>query len=255
MHHFLWIIIGLIIFLALSFFPIIRKLFSSFYDSKQFKAIRFVLTVFGIASLILGFFKWYTAEHQMEIHERANFEIFGISIDKDNQKSPVTAECALVRALDDIFHRPFHGYFMQGWRPVATRVGKRHDQAIVSFEEDKGKFIPWSKIEDVINNLTESCKPAPKIGFYIPPEATFDISFEREDERLWSLIDIENDVISLNLKVTTLGAFCYVEMNYKKKGIFNYIFYDYELYDQWYGLLKTGILELQEVNRDMLYKR
>ena len=249
MHHFLWIIIGLTVCLAVSFIPVIKKLFSASYDSKQFKAIRFVITVFGVASLILGFIKWYTAEHQMEIHERANFEIFSISIEKGKQKSPVIPECALIRALDDIFHRSFHGYFMRGWRPVVTRVGKKHDQAIVSFAEDKGEFIPWDKIEDVINDFTETCGPAPNIGFYIPPNATFNISFKREDGRLWSLINIENDVISLNLKVTTLGAFCHAEMTYKKKGIFNFIFYDYALYDQWFTLLKTGVLELQEVNR------
>ena len=59
MNYFLILGILLVILMAISFIPWVKELLSKLFDSKQFKAIRFIITVFGILGVLLGLFKWY----------------------------------------------------------------------------------------------------------------------------------------------------------------------------------------------------
>jgi hypothetical protein len=251
MNEFILILIGLIICLISSLMPLVRRWLSIAFDSKQFKAIRFVLTVFGVLSLFLGLVKWYTESRRMTIHDKSNFQIF-ISPDIATYNNPIKDTYAMSNAISNIFHRPFCAYFHSGWRSVVTKIGLNHDENVSTFEEEKGESVSLGTLGSQTSSSMHECI-APRIDFFIPPKSTFNISFKRDkNNRLWCFIKIENNDMSLLLEITTIKTFCYTSLTYKKKGIFNYLFSNFDKYDEWYSIVKKGIDDLQDVNRSML---
>ena len=71
----LYLIFAFLVLLLLSFIPSVRNLFASWFVSNQFKAIRFVLTTFGIIGLILGLLNWYMVKTPLALTEKTSFEL------------------------------------------------------------------------------------------------------------------------------------------------------------------------------------
>jgi len=87
----LFLLIIFVIMVISSLFPFARKAFVSFYDAEWFKAIMFVVSVFGIIGFIFGFLFWYI-QTNVVLKEYANFEIMALfkvlfnETNKDNRK-------------------------------------------------------------------------------------------------------------------------------------------------------------------------
>jgi len=241
----LYLIFAFLVLLLLSFIPSVRNLFASWFVSNQFKAIRFVLTTFGIIGLILGLLNWYMVKTPLALTEKTSFELL---IKRELPFFEASKEKRyLYKTENDVLSDPFHQYFSGGWRPVVTEIKKNTLTEIRSFREDKGAFLTKEELDaalapnKTIANLGH--------GFYIPPGATFKVNREIIEDRLWTYMTIENNRIFLQLKLTGLINISYVEMVYKKKGLLNYIFYDYSKYNEWFNFISTRIKEKQLTNQ------
>jgi len=234
--------------ILLSIVPFFRVLFSCFFDSSQFKAIRFIITIFGIAGIILGLLSWYTSKNPKAVTKETSFQ-FDISSPylpaPPNEK---TEETALNSALNDVIWNPFVMCFNQGWKPVLTETDYNLNAIVNFFSEDKGELITKQQID---TELTPGRSTANINKFYIPPKAIFNITRKEIEGRSWGYITIKNNYIELRLEITTFNKICFIKMIYQKKGFRNYILYDYDEYDRWFEILTKKILLKQEVIKKM----
>lgn len=241
----LYVILAFLVLLILSPIPCVKNLFASWFTSTQFKAIRFILTTFGIIGLILGFLNWYMVKTPLKLIEKASFEIptyrENIRFETDKEKG------YLYQTENDLLWNPFVMCFKTGWRPVITEIDKNKNAYVRSFREDKGTLLTKEELDAKL--APNKTKANISRGFYIPPGAIFEVNRENIEDRLWTYITIENNYILLQLKLTDLNNISYVEMLYKKRGLLNYIFYDYSEYNEWFNIISTRIKEKQLINQ------
>lgn len=238
---FLVLIILFIALIFLSFVPYLKSTFSNIFDSQQFKAIRLVITIFGIIGIILSFLNWYISKNPKSIIKKTNFQI-----DISTPLSGTNEINSLNSALNNIIWDPFVMCFTQGWKPVLTKTDNNYNVIAKSFTENRGELISKDKIDA---ELAPSRSTVNIAEFYIPPKASFNITREEIEGRLWAYITIKNKHIDLKLKITTLDKIiCYVKIFYLKKGFLNYIFYDYNEYDEWFEIINKKISLKQKIN-------
>lgn len=246
MRIFLLLIILFIVLILLSFMPCLKNIFSNIFDSRQFKAIRLIITIFGIIGVILGLLNWYTSKNPKAIIKETSFQLDILTPGLPIPPSEIKEENTLNSALNNIIWNPFVMCFMQGWKPVLTEIDDNYNVIAKSFTENKGELISKEKID---TELSPDRSTANITEFYIPPKASFDITRKEIKGRLWSYITIKNKHIELKLEITTLDKICYVKIFYLKKGPWNYILYDYNEYDRWFEIITKKILLKQKINK------
>ncbi len=245
MKIFIILIIIFFVLILLSFIPYIKNTLSQFFDSRQFKAIRFIITVFGIISLILGLLNWYVTKNPKVATKETSFQL-NVFNNLPNFPSMPKEDDELKSALNNILYNPFVMCFMQGWQPVLTEIDNNHNTIAKSFTENKGRLISKQEID---NELLPGRSIVTIRDFYIPPDATFNIIRKEIKGRSWGHIIIKNKYIELRLEIAVLDEICYVKMIYRKKGFLNYILYDYSDYDRWFKIISERILSNQTVNK------